>query len=805
MIKNMTKKSAKIYAILTLVILALCILCDILVRRTYTPYIIVSGDFIGVMFSALCTVAVLGSAFLSIVISIYSSNTYGFTLKEILNFQASPLKVSKTVTASMLTIIFAIPAFAFSLHSTITSLTIIVTVFNIIRSTQIWRIASDDEYVKVLINQQIGIIEDNEQTAIVYLNKWFYELTIAIITQNASLQNDYIGFIKSCIEINPESKNVGIYCAKLIADKFPEICDSLGIVDTCILFSRLNTDDNTVFDEYPNIRTSINRLKHYSYEKLGNHYLKGNITDLVDEVNISDRVAIFAINCYVISIGQNTHIEISMKTDLLNDIFYTLTLLRDYDGNRAKRYKLLLYIFRDCILLEDDYDLQQALFELLFRNLAKNNLYSRDDCYVQAISSLIRALFYYAFYEIEMLSEEHRSHLQRLLSLEYKSKDNVLFSINRIADEIHGKIVRQLIQDACSERDPLEFLEHFPDGGGCKSTVWTIGTAIRFAFFYDNLQYNDYNFFPLPFVIDEVGSAKNATARSLYTCILELFNDDGTLRQFALDGIALLRESLDIKEIHLKSYHSKTFELCNENLKQILQCEEQKFDTGTTIEGVKLQLEQQLNATDYFKYNKELDCNGKEIIAFNPYYGYRTIVYDSMLEYMLQSCIKQIVKISIEKYLREIEIDFSSNGIGVLHKELTSEAYNLRNYTYYDDLAIRRENKESSNYIELIELIQQIEYFNTPGITNKFFLQCRSLEFNIELNSYKKRDVTGEERNDLLERYKVSEGRYKINSVLYDTNEAISWIARNVFVEKMEFRVATNIENDGGFRVKFKR
>ena len=117
--------STSLRYILGVACIFISVLFDILIRTTEMPYFVVADNFIGVIFSALCTIAVLGTAILSIAVGAFSEKTYGFRLKEILAIPKCPLKLLRIILQSFAAVILAIVFFAVGFCTTVTTITIV--------------------------------------------------------------------------------------------------------------------------------------------------------------------------------------------------------------------------------------------------------------------------------------------------------------------------------------------------------------------------------------------------------------------------------------------------------------------------------------------------------------------------------------------------------------------------------------------------------------------------------------------------------------------------------------------------------
>ena len=126
---NSLNKTNRIFMLLPIVAIAYVVFAladDILIRTTSIPYWSVSETYAEVVFSSLCTVAVLGSAIQSIVIGSFSSKIYGLTLKELLAGPQKRINIIKTLVVSFISIAIGLVLLALDFCTTITAVAICI-------------------------------------------------------------------------------------------------------------------------------------------------------------------------------------------------------------------------------------------------------------------------------------------------------------------------------------------------------------------------------------------------------------------------------------------------------------------------------------------------------------------------------------------------------------------------------------------------------------------------------------------------------------------------------------------------------
>lgn len=172
-----------------LIYVIMAIAIDILIRITSIPYWIVSETYIDVIFAALCTVAVLGSAIQSIIIGSFNSKIYGLTLKEILAQIPDRINIPKTVIIAFFSILAGLVFFAFDLCSATTAIAVCIIIIIANSSMQIWQLLSDDETQRSVLSE---IIDSNNLSPEYYYVRWFPELKNAIENNDEVSLDTYV-------------------------------------------------------------------------------------------------------------------------------------------------------------------------------------------------------------------------------------------------------------------------------------------------------------------------------------------------------------------------------------------------------------------------------------------------------------------------------------------------------------------------------------------------------------------------------------------------------------------------------------
>lgn len=194
--KKATKISQKSAYLIAVVYLLFAIVCDIVFHNTGIG-IIAQVSYPTAVLDALCTVAALGNAILSIIIGAFSNKIYGFTVRELISNNPNSFSVPSVVISSLFAVVLGIVSLSFDLCATITALAICVVGIIAITSAQLWLLLSNTEYQKEILN---NIIKADILEPEFYYARWFPELTYAIECNDEPSQHIYIGLIRTVLD-----------------------------------------------------------------------------------------------------------------------------------------------------------------------------------------------------------------------------------------------------------------------------------------------------------------------------------------------------------------------------------------------------------------------------------------------------------------------------------------------------------------------------------------------------------------------------------------------------------------------------
>ena len=189
--------------------------------------ILLSSDYLGACFGAICTVAVLGNAILSILFSANDRKTLGVPFQDVMNYSVTGKEQRFTINVLTLSIILAIFWFVFECYNLLFAVLIQDVLLLLFSYNSIWGFQSNKEKQKQIITEIIR--EADPSRFAVYVDNWFEEINNALVPNNMEEIREYVELIRLVIDSSFQSEqkirsNIGRH----LQDYFNTACDRLG-------------------------------------------------------------------------------------------------------------------------------------------------------------------------------------------------------------------------------------------------------------------------------------------------------------------------------------------------------------------------------------------------------------------------------------------------------------------------------------------------------------------------------------------------------------------------------------------------
>ncbi len=769
---------------------------DILIRIKQVPYYLVSEDYITYVFSAVVTVGALGSTIFALVLGISDITCLGFTFKEILRFDNSPLKIEVILTKCMLPIPIGMFALAWDFNTTM-SILLIYTTFNIIWCgikcrQMILEVKELEKLVKEHIEHKINKNELHTITNNIVI--WEIELKKSIEVGNEGLQKLYLELLYLVYTAPEHQKDSGIKSRIeiMIRDLFPILIKKYGFVRAYNELFYYNNEQ--VYDTTSAIQYYMNEIKYGSVEYMGTLDVATAVSQIIYKIESDKEQLEWILYDYFDAINSNMVINSELKNKILQQFFSELCSLNEDEKKGLSQSKAVEICFNKGVLQNNNDEERKNLFDIIIGNLYYKNYNSRPYCNV--IASMFRGSFFFIEYELETVKEEHRKKVKETICSDVDTIDNSDITMNIMIKKHSKKVLDYYIKEVFNKHFSGLY-DYFPKSFRIKPTIWTLESRIEFAYIFYLIVGYDGCLFPIMKYLD---NSEIADDKKICVCktILNLYEyDNQTLNKRAQDMVFKLQIYLNQTHTLTLNYIQKHFDLFNDKLMDLQANGNILTNPYIDKENIQMNLEQRIEKSNEILFDSTIILDEAREFQISPhftrYYENEDIV--NRLESSVYNALSQIM----EDELEPIELTFDLPGVQTLLKKLKLSDYKTRNYTYIDDWALSTTVRGSEPYEELKEKINKIKFKSYRDIRGYFFLKSE-LAVNIKLVSYELKKPTIEESHLYLKIYKIAEGKYKIDDAVYNTQKAVEWVQKNIYVESAKFKLKVN---GSGLIVKF--
>lgn len=789
-----------LYAIL-LVYIVLAILDDLFISPSGKVYLTVSDTYIDVVFASLCTIAVLGNAILSIVIGSFSNKIYGLTVKEILAALPQKGGIVQTVILSFCAIIAGIPAYAFGFCTTVTALAVSLTCLLALSSWRLWSLLSNDEYQDNVLKQ---IMISDQFSPEFYLSRWYSELEKAIQINDQSAQNQYIELIKGlCDKVGT---NIAPALDRNARDVFPIACEHLGFVDAYQKILCLSPMGNRTPDALLIANAYCHQIMYCDEQHITSYRIPETVEDILERMG-EDRFATtyFAYEYYR-ALKDNQILSSHAKDSIMKGLFEKLCYLRD--GHKgATRENIILNIAKKDVFENEDVNDRQHLWELLLYPVFNTNRFSIDRCYVSLIAQLFRALYFYSNLETETLNQPYRTNLATLFQYGNRGKNNETITLERLVTEKSDTIIIWLADDLITcPRDQGSIFDYYAFNAVVKNAIWTQKNRAWFAFAYYLIAEYHFPVFPL---LDALKSDDYdiELRTDLCRCIVNLFDCNGKLTEDFKSFVLALRKFVGTASLLPDDFIAENFRCFNEMLQALNEENNATLDSSTaanTDEFNRIMIDS-CASIGGVEYCDTISLDNAPVISVTQNVHKRSDNNLISSAKAMAEPVKEMLNRLLHSTLPPVSLSFDQKGVHALHNKLKDRDYKIRNYTFVNDWGLlKQENvRESEEYLALAAEIQTIQLLRETHFYDYFFLKDEKIMFNVKALSYRPDAPTDQQCEKYLAQCKIADGKYQIDGAVYHYDNAVQYIKKFYIVEYIDLSIATNINEQSGFRVKF--
>ena len=808
---NKSSFANKIYIIASC-LLILAGVIEIFVSLDILPqYIYVSSNYGEVVFGSLCTVASIGSAFISLIVGILDKRFYGFTIKEIVKNMSPIIDIKASIVVEFTSIVIGLLFLTLNLINVLTALFLGVIVLTCYMSCIIWRFICDNDFllknIKKYCFNTTNANANDEEIIIRLLN----DLSDKINLGNENKKKEYLSLVyehlSATVKSNEDSieKNKNPEIERLIKLIFERNCLSVGFAQSYKEILRFDSWDNEeFFDSYKIVMDYINKIKYSSEAEIEKYNISKTINDIIEYMDIDEFEKIRFVFKYLTSFCINNIVNEKFYREILNDIFYNLCFFGNNNGSKC-RYKIISFFLKNQILTNESFENAKKIFEMLLDALYNQNRYSKNKYFIATISEIFRAIYFYAFFETGTLKPEHRKNLEKLFNAKNERSIEFNATLSSLILSKNEDVVEWLCSDSIlsEDYDKSKIFEHFSTSGAAKNIVWSTKNLLLFSFsMYIAIGSWKTIVFPAEEILEN-NNCDEIKRRNIYYSIINFFDEKTELRSSVQNIVENLENIFNRRKYFPDSLIQKNYDYYNDLLINLKVQNDSKIKPKTPVKICNLlkSIDEELNKVKEFTFNPKLSLDKCKSTWIK--YDVRRKAKNNVEEagydfaYILMYYIGGLISYN----LREVKIDFGQEGVRTLLSELQSEKYHLCNYKHIDDFAIKQPCRDSADFNKLVNKINDINYIESRYFNDYFYIKEDKIEYNYKIISYELKDLTDDECNQYLSNFQVSDGRYNIDGQILDYNKAFNLLKKLYKSEEIRYKLVVNTTAESGFKV----
>lgn len=774
--------------------------------------ILVEKDSISVVFAALCTIASLGSAVLSIVISAFSTRIFGFSIKDILSLSGSKPDISSTVKQSFCIILIAIATYILSLYTTTTFLLITVTLIILQSSVELWYLLVNEEHAATYLVDLLTASKDAKHSK--YLKQLYMGLEETLETKDILVLERYVLGIEVVYSktqlIDDQASVILLQCIKHI---FPKACLNFGFVDAYRWIVNFGSDFNKLdIDSSTAVSSYFDKLLYCDERSIGDFSLQKNIDDILQRLNIDKDDKERLVFYYFENLIKNKIISRDIKFDQLRTSIDYLTSRFD-DNFGVSRANLIVYIYKCYVVENDDKDFREFVHSTIINGLAVNNRYNRTRTYISAVAEIFRMLYFYSKYEKETIVQKHRKELESLFS--YKRTTITAYS-TCLFELLHVNsvdILNWLIRDtenAYLNESTNRTFEFFPYNYISKALVWSRANLLKFSFLFYCIEWQHFNHYPIN-IISDTNKGNKEISEFMIRDVLYFFDISSDsefiqLKDFIKNEMSDMQYCLNTGGVIPTREVIRNYEFFNKTLDQIIQSDDKqtKLPTNQEIQESNKLLIRKLNEMKFFVLDESKDLTGAIVLKIAPSIIKREKVTAERLAEESKAEIISYCNEFLARTIPKFRVEFNITGVRSMLQILKRDNFVFRNYTYYDDWGLSEDIRVSEDYRCLKEIIDLIDFKYYQELNGAYFLTRNRVVLNASVEFEPFRAPFKKECMEYLQYYKVAEGKYQIDGVVRNLEKSIDFIIKTHVLVSSTIKVITDINLNMGIKIEFK-
>ena len=763
--------------------------------------IVLESDYLNEVFSATCTVAVLGNAILSLLFGVYDKKTLGVPFQDVLNYSMVGNEQKFTIEVLTASIIGAFLCYIFKCYNLLFAL-LIQDVFLLLFSCEdLWRFLSDKDMQRNTISEIIHAVDCSRYA--IYVDSWFKALKDALAPNNHDEAKEYFELIELVITSEPNSDRQIRACVKRhLQSYFNTACDMIGFVEAFSLLKEVIK----YAPEEDELDSRI-ALKYFNHLKTKDQLntVDVEVVELIREICqdksfcVEDKISYVFL--YFCSIYDNNQIDPSVKNQQLERIMLYLCDMHESDHGEIKA-KVLMNIVKHRILENDDLKKRKNLFCILTESLQKRRYLCDDKYYLATISEIYRAFFFVTTLEYGSLTDDYRNELLTLFHAKTDEKEMVPLSFMTLIRDRTKSVADWLAMDAISYiKRPKLFWDYRSIAMNWKKIVWNPEEVITFAFCVYHLFGEVYDEPPYKAILE---SDEFDDEEKIFVCktLLERYGENcfGEIISQRINDIASFS-----RISYADSFWKPDHDYYQDKLIALDHKYKQSLYSGKTRNNAEIweQINKLFDDKRLFVYDPSFSFFPGTRYTFDPEYVFLAKNYWTYLPNNLSEKLSDYLHMHMLDTLPSIMVENKMDDVKLLIEKLMDEPLVFRSSRFLTVFTIGPMIRRTQEYKTLLEILETIPYDPRNSFGENIFLKKEHVPFNYQMQ-YELIEPSEDECVTYVQS-REKDGIYSVNGYLFDYHHALEYARMNMLRENFTIFIHVGIDTDDGFQVTAQR
>lgn len=740
------------------------------------------------LFSAIFTMAAISGTIITIVSGSLKEKYIGIPIQVFATFKSYKYKPLVFVVISLLLVLLSLPGlFLSEFISLVILLTIEVALISLF-TIKMWKLVSDQNFCQKLLKKEI---EEN------HLKNWhtiihdiFSYCLFCVKEQNKNEIENAI-HILNLLKVDDEgisdiiNQNMTTISQELLS---PESIKCFGITDLVKLWSVCKID---VTDLIVDAAKSVLSMDDQDLSL----YLYKTVSSVLYEKDLDAKEKIF----YLFNVGKNIcNNRILSKDRRIKHInSYIENICYSWNDNDEVQVNIIITIFEELVLKNEKWDEALVVHDAIIRALSSNNVVYKTNVKCTLLAYIFALEYSYGFNEKETIKEEHRKKIQSLIKRQINDAVDIVTSSLSLL--IEQNIQDFLIALRSLADNPSRYGDHeyYSNSRVAKYAVWddnNLTELLYCTYFANHIYYRG-----LIYQTENWNSLGCQEKKLILSSFVNLFNKETyELNDDIYEYIEEIAEWASFEHFYGKDHFVSLFKEANKELKDINKTiiDNKEKNGAFSIEAFKL------DSPFYDNNLKEDYCKKEANINFGKN-DVNKISTKDLQDFAYEYC-KQVLNYEIDANFEKVPLSFDATGVNEILKVIKDNNIVMSNYKYIDDLSFSTETRESGEFIELCNLMNDIKIVKDSNINKRIMCKTIMPKYNFSIGRIQRKQLNDLAVEEVCRSLLISDNKYVINDAVYDKKEAMEYVKKNYRQDSVKIVIKHNFDKNKFFVLSYK-